>query len=264
MDQTALFDRWIARLRHEQPHACAILCHGSFARGTAEPDSDLDLDVLMADAATWSYRSAFETLADGRVLHATIQTTTLADWLDDADGESDAWALYLPAVEVARLLWAMPAAAHALTGRVTRVRRGAPQLQDLLEAFAKVRNAMRRGDALGVALAAQGVALRVPALLALVHPVAPVHTPREALATALALPGGPGYRDDLVCCLGLAEGPADAVARAAAAQRLAQLTITMLAPHAAAIADSLEAGLALALHDGTVHQLVAPGVWPHT
>ena len=61
----------------------------------------------------------------------------------------------------------------------------------------------------------------------------------------------------------MAQHRLEARTRAAAAQRLAQLTITMLAPHAAAIAGSLEAGLALALHDGTVHQLVAPGVWPH-
>jgi hypothetical protein len=256
MDQAGLFDRWVLRLRHEQPQACAILCHGSFARGTPEPDSDLDLDVLVADAPAWSYRSAFEALADGRLLHATIQTATLAVWIDDAEGESDAWALYLPSVEVARLLWATPDAAHALAGRITRARRTAPQLQDLLEAFAKVRNARRRGDALGVALAAQGVALRVPALLALAHPVAPVHTPREALATALALPGGPGYRDDLLACFGLAEAPADAAARAAAAQRLTHLAIAALAPRAGAIADLLEAGLAAALQDGTLQRLV--------
>ena len=47
MDQTALFDRWIARLRHEQPHVAVsvreqpepALHHGSAASAASPPDT---------------------------------------------------------------------------------------------------------------------------------------------------------------------------------------------------------------------------------
>ncbi|HMP43114.1 MAG TPA: nucleotidyltransferase domain-containing protein, partial [Roseiflexaceae bacterium] len=83
MNTADLFDRWVARLRRQQPDALAILCHGSYARDAAEAHSDLDLDILLPSEPPIAYRSAFEELADGRLLHATIQMLALTEWLAD-------------------------------------------------------------------------------------------------------------------------------------------------------------------------------------
>ena len=160
---------WIERLRQDEPHAVAILCCGSYARDTAEAHSDLDLDVLVQGTPQAAYRSAFEELPDGRLLHATIAVRSLADWLAQfaMPKESEEWAFFLPAREVAQVLWATPEASQLLDGRITLTLHAAPQLQDLLECAAKARNARARGDDLGVRLAAQGLALRCPAVLGL-------------------------------------------------------------------------------------------------
>src|SRR3712207_5997902 len=197
---------WIARLRQDEPRAVAILCHGSYARDAAEPHSDLDLAVLVEGTPQAHYRSAFEELPDGRLLHATIAGWALQDWLAQfaAGQESEAWAFFLPARHVARLLWATPAARQQLAGHLTLALPAAPQLQDLLESAAKARNALARGDDLGVRLAAQGVALCCPAVLGLVSPPAAVDTARSALDAALTLAvAPPRYRDDMLTCLGL-------------------------------------------------------------
>ncbi len=132
---------WIARLRRDEPHALAILCHGSYARDAAEPHSDLDLAVLVEGAPQAHYRSAFEELPDGRLLHATIAGWSLAEWLAQfaEPQESEAWAFFLPARQVARLLWATPEARQQLEGRITLSLTAAPQLQDLLESAAEAR-----------------------------------------------------------------------------------------------------------------------------
>ncbi len=222
-EHSEMFARWVNRLRDEEPQAVAILCHGSYARGAAEPFSDLDLDVLIDGEPEAGYRSAFEQLPDGRLLHATIATMSLEEWLEQFDepAESEEWAFFLPARQTAQLFWATPEAAAALEGRITLELGAAPQLQDLLESAAKVRNALVRNDALGVRQSAQEVALRVPALVALLTPVAPVHTRREALQAALDLPTPlPHYRDDLLACLGMHERSLPVAELAAAALRL--------------------------------------------
>lgn len=259
MNDETLFATWVARLRAEEPRAVAILCHGSYARGAAEPHSDLDLDVLTRGEPAVGYRSALIELPDGRLLHATIETMALSAWLEQfaEPAESEAWAFFLPARQVARLLWATPAARRRLEGKVTLELVASPQLQDLLESAAKVRNAAIRGDELGVRLAAQDLALRCPALLGLLHPPAPSHTRREALQTALDLPGAPpGYREDLLDCLGLSGQAGAAQHIHDAALRLAHTVLDRLRQRPELLEGRVEPGLPEALADGRLQRLL--------
>ena len=250
---------WIERLRRDEPHAVAILCHGSYAREAAEPHSDLDLDVLVDGAPLAEYRSAFEELPDGRLLHATIAGWSIENWLAQfaAPQESEAWAFFLPARQVARLLWATPEARLRLEDRVTLALSASPQLQDLLECAAKVRNALARGDELGVRHAAQDVALRCPAILGLLSPFAPVDTARAALDAALDPAGAPaGYRDDMLTCLGMSGLARSMQDIHDAALRLALSILRLLQAHPGSVAGRVEPGLAEALVDGRLTRLL--------
>lgn len=258
-DTEALLDRWAARLRQEEPSAIAVLCHGSYARGTPEPHSDLDMDVLTDGDPSSGYRSAFETLPDGRLLHVTIAGYALHEWLEqfEPDAESEDWAFFLPARQSARLLWSTPEAARLLAGRVTLELAASPQLQDLLESAAKVRNARARGDELGVRQAAQDTALRAPALLALLGDVPVAESRRAALDIALDIPGAPsGYRDDMLTCLGLSGRASTAEDVHAAALRLTRGVLDALRARPEVIAGRAEPGLPEALASGALHRLL--------
>jgi phosphoribosyl-AMP cyclohydrolase len=253
-----LIEPLLARLRREQPNAVAILCHGSYARGAAEAHSDLDLDVLI-DGEEDCYQSAFEELPDGRLLHITIGTQSLASWLAHFDeaAESEEWAFFLPARQVARLLWATPQVQAQLEQRLDMEWEAAPQLQDLIECAAKVRNAALRGDEIGVRLAAQQLALRCPALVALFNPPVRVATPRDALQAALDFAvAPPGYRDGLLVCMGLSGQATSAQQVHDTALHLASGIIEMLQVQPELAEDHIEDGLAEALDDGSVVRLL--------
>jgi phosphoribosyl-AMP cyclohydrolase len=259
VDDEHLLARWAERLRREEPRAVAVLCHGSYARGAAEAHSDLDLDVISDGEPEAGYRSAFEELPGGRLLHVTIAGYSLEGWLEQfaAPAESEEWAFFLPARQAARLLWATPAAREQLSGRVTLEVAAAPQLQDLLESAGKARNAWARGDELGLRLAAQDLALRCPALVALMNPAQAVDTRREALQAALDLPvAPPGYRDDLLVCLGLSGRATAAQEVQDAALRLALGIVAALQARPDTVAGRVEPGLPEALADGRLLRLL--------
>jgi phosphoribosyl-AMP cyclohydrolase len=252
-------DAWIERLRQDEPDAVAIVCCGSYARGTAEAHSDLDLEVLVQGTRQAEYRSAFEELPDGRLLHVTIAVRSLADWLAQfaMPKESKAWAFFLPAREGAQVLWATPEASQLLEGRITLTLHAAPQLQDLLECAAKARNARARGDDLGVRLAAQGVALGCPAVLGLVSPSTTVYSARSALDAALdVVVAPPSYRDDMLTCLGMSGSATSAQDVHDASLRLSLGCLALLQVYADVVADRLEPGLPEALADGRLTRLL--------
>jgi phosphoribosyl-AMP cyclohydrolase len=254
-----LIPHLIERLRREHPAAVAILCHGSYARGAAEAHSDLDLDLLLDGAEDGFYGSLFEELADGRLLHITIGTQSLANWLaqfDEAEEGQD-WAFFLPARQVARLLWATPEAKAQLEGYLTLEWQASPQLQDMLEAAAKVRNAHARNDDLGVRFAAQQLAVRCPALVVLFNSLQPVDTPRDALQAALGFAVvPPNYRSDLLLCMGLSGEATSAQQVYDAAIRLAGGILTMLRAHPEHMTDAIEQGLPAAVIDGRAMRLL--------
>jgi len=250
---------WAERLRAEEPRAVAVLCHGSYARGEAEAHSDLDMDVLIEGQPEAEYRSAFAELPGGRLLHVTIATMALEEWLAEFSPPAlaEEWSLFLPARQVAWLLWATPEARATLEGHVTLWLAGSPQLQDLLEGAAKVRNAAARGDELGLRLAAQDMAARCPSVLALLNPPVLADTRRAALAAALALPvAPPGYRDDLLVCLGLSGRATTAADIHGAALRLARGTVALLEANLHAARGQVEPGLPEALADGRLKRLL--------
>lgn len=259
MDTTRLLSTWAARLRADEPRAVAILCHGSYARGEAEAHSDLDLDVLIAGEPDVGYRSAFEELPDGRLLHVTIATESLDRWLAALaqPDESEDWAFYLPARQVARLLWATPDAQARLARGVSIELAASPQLQDLLESAGKVRNAAARGDDLGVRLGAQDMALRCPAVLGLLNPPALVDTRRAALQAALDMPVAPAsYREDMLTCLGMSGRATTAQDVHDAALRLAGGILGMLRAQPDVVAGRVEPGLPEALAEGRLLRLL--------
>jgi phosphoribosyl-AMP cyclohydrolase len=258
VDIEQLLARWVERLRREEPRAVAILCHGSYARGAPEAHSDLDMDVLVDEEPQTGYRSAFEELPGGRLLHLTISTETLASWLDQfADAKAEHWSFFLAARQQARLLWATPEAGEQLAGHITLELDGSPQLQDLLENAAKVRNAAARGDELGVRLAAQDLAGCCPALLALLNEPKTVDTRREALQAALELPiVPPNYRDDMLACLGMSGRATPSQEVHDAALRLARGVVELLRANQGVTHARVEPGLPEALADGRLLRLL--------
>ena len=170
---------------------------------------------------------------------------------------SKEWAFFLPAREVAQVLWATPEASQLLEGRITLTLRAAPQLQDLLECAAKARNALARSDELGVRLAAQGVALRCPAVLGLLSLPTAVDSARSALAAALdVVMAPPSYRNDMLTCLGMSGLATSMQDVHDAALRLALGCLMLLQAHPDSVADHLEPGLPEALADGRLTRLL--------
>ncbi|MGC4107786.1 MAG: nucleotidyltransferase domain-containing protein [Thermomicrobiales bacterium] len=237
--------RSLDRIHAVYPDTRAILLKGSLVRGDAGPYSDIDLDVLVDALDEAAYLAWFEEEA-GRLHHVSIAVHTWETWWEDA-AEPAAWAMGLAAQDVFLPLWTR-------TWRpVLRPRQG--------------RNALLRGDALGIRLAAQGVGRLCPTVLAVVnpgYPSEPVTSPRAALDAILAFPVAPdGYLADLLCCLGLTDGATSISEVAAAAERLVSGVIALLEDHAAwsnnADDPHYEVGLDTALANRTlrayVHQI---------
>ena len=104
MVDEAFLGKWSARLREMEPAAVAVLVTGSYARHEAGPQSDLDLLVLTSTEPAAPYRALFEELSDGRLLHVSIGAKQWDDWLSRRNVPAG-WSFFLPAREVARVLW---------------------------------------------------------------------------------------------------------------------------------------------------------------
>lgn len=252
-----LIARWTERLRQETPGAVAVLLKGSHVRGDAGPHSDIDFDVLVDGPATERYPLWLEPDDTGRLRHVSVAVQDLAGWLAEGD-EPEPWALGLPVREPARLLWA---ASPALRERLDRPWREHPpedpEIEDWVESLGKVFNAARRGDDLGMRLAARGIGRYTPTLLRPLNPTVWATSPRSALDLVLAFPIAPeGYRDDLPACLGLVEG-VRAEALLAAAERLVIGTLALVREHIEVIAPLLAEDIAGYLRDGTVERYIA-------
>jgi predicted nucleotidyltransferase len=245
------------RLRQETPGAVAILLKGSHVRGDAGPHSDVDFDVLVDGPPPERYPLWIEPDDSGRLRHLSVAVRDLAGWLEEGD-EPEPWALGLPVREPTRLFWA---ATPELRDRLDRPWRehppAEPEIEDWVESLGKMRNAHRRGDALGVRLAAQGLGRYTPTLLRPLNPDVFATSPRSALALVLAFPVAPeGYREDLLACLGLVEG-VPVAALMAAAGRLVAGTLALLGEHMDVIAPLLADDIAGYLRDGTLARYIA-------
>lgn len=260
MVDEAFIARWVERLREEEPGAVAIVLKGSYARGEAEPYSDLDFDLLTAGAPCVEYPVYLAESAGGWLIHVSVATQSLEAWLAGED-EPEGWSFGLPAEERTRLLWAADEAVRArVERRELRHPPGGAELEDFVADLGKVRNALARGDELALRLAAQGLAGLCPSVLRLLNPEARAGTRYGALLAALDFPvAPPGYREDMLLCLGLtgrASAPEEVYA---AARRLVLGVVALLRPHAARLAPHLQPALPRYLADGTLERYLEQG-----
>jgi len=210
--EPALLERVVERLRELEPGAIAVLVSGSYAKGTADESSDLDVQVVTQGAPVSPYRMWFENRADGQLLHVSPSVKSLEGWLAKRD-ESQDWALGFPVLHVVRYVWATEEACAKLGDPPSNVHPPPPlELEDFVEFLQKVIRGARREDRIGVRLFARDAALLAPRLLRPLNNEVVVRDRREALETALSLPVAPEhYRDDMSVCLGLVPADDDSV-----------------------------------------------------
>ncbi|OFW73370.1 MAG: hypothetical protein A2Y55_12050 [Actinobacteria bacterium RBG_16_68_12] len=227
-----VLDRVVTRLRELEPTAVAILVTGSYARGTADPTSDLDVRVVTHADPSSEYRMWFEDRRGAKPLHVSPSMLSLERFVDERDEPAKwRWALGFPVLDEMRYVWATEDARTILGDPPSRVRRPAPpELEDFTEFVTKVQRAAAAGDGAGVRIFAPYAALLAPGLLRSLNDEFVVRDRRDALDAALSLAIAPDhYRDDLAVCLGLVPVGDDAVAEAAL--RLGRELLAFLREH---------------------------------
>src|SRR5688500_14416861 len=102
-----LRDRVIASCREREPSTAAILVHGSYARGCARPDSDLDLGIFITDEPRAHYRTWFAARLADAPLHVSARSGLSIDvWQEEGEeDEPEDWTFGLPAELVHVWLW---------------------------------------------------------------------------------------------------------------------------------------------------------------
>jgi hypothetical protein len=250
-------ERWSERLRTEIPGAAAVLLKGSYATGTAGPWSDVDFDVLVdRSEPVEEYRAWLVDGPGGHLVHVSVAVTDIQAWLE-AGNEPATWApLGFPAREMTMLLWSRD---DALRERLDHPHRDHPaldpELEDFIEDLGKARNAHLRGDVLSCRVSCQELAKLCPTLLVPLNALARPATRSAALTAALDLAiAPPGYRDDMLLCLGLSGQASTANEVLAAAERLVSGTLSLLRDRIDAVAHLLPSDLAGYLVDGTLQR----------
>lgn len=251
------FDAWVSRLRREIPNVAAVILKGSHARGTAEAHSDIDFDVLVDREPHETYLARIEDVGNDHLRHISIAVEDLTGWMAGAR-EPVSWGYSLAAAETTRLLWARDDMLRTQLDRPARMHPPEePELEDFIEAWGKVRNALRKYDGLGARLAGQKLARLCPGLLRPLNPEVRPSNRREAMHAVLTFPVAPdGYRDDLLTCSGLSAQPGSIQDLHDAAQRLAFGTVTLLREHAESMKSLLPDDLYAYLVDGTLDRYI--------
>ncbi|SBT48076.1 phosphoribosyl-AMP cyclohydrolase [Micromonospora narathiwatensis] len=281
LPETGFLDEWAVRLRQaaDRP-VVGIMLRGSHARRAATEHSDVDVDVLVANeeppadpapapavpsvaadpyaspaADPYAARRAYLAEFEGRLVHVSVAARDVRSWVHRLGQPAD-WAFGLPVTAPARLIWATPEWRRRIDLPVLCQPADEPRLEELIASLGKVAGARWADDPLGVRLAAADLARLCPSVLRLVNPSVRVVSRRDALAAALDLPvAPPGYRDDMLRCLGLRPGATGEVA--AAAGRLVAGIVPLVRPYAEEIAAVAGADLADALVDGRLDRYLA-------
>jgi hypothetical protein len=218
-----------ARLRELEPEAIAVLVGGSYAKGTADELSDLDLTAIVEKDAG-RYHTWFEDRPGMRPLHVSAGVKTIDERLA-RESEPAAWRLALPLLEPARYAWATDEARRRL-GEDPSLRRpgGPPELEDFFEFCVKVKRAIAAGDALAVRIWSNAAAELAPRLLLPLNETVHVSSRREAVELALAFSRAPEHwAEDLRICLGLVA--ADDARLTTSAVRLGRELLAFLREH---------------------------------
>ncbi|MBM2823429.1 MAG: hypothetical protein HW413_2175, partial [Thermoleophilia bacterium] len=224
---SGLLERVVARLRELEPSAVAVLVSGSYAKGTADEDSDLDVQVVTEDGPRSPYRLWFEERPGAKPLHVSPSVKSLLAWLAKRD-EPQTWALGFPVEHVVRYVWATDEARTRMGDPPSNVHPPPPpELEDFVESLQKAFRSARHGDRIGSRFFVRDAAVLAPRLLRPLNDEVVVRDRREALESALSLRVAPEhYRDDLSVCLGLV--PADDAAVRDAALRLGRELLAFL------------------------------------
>jgi Nucleotidyltransferase domain len=213
---TDLRRRIVARLRGLEPDAVGVLAHGSYARGLATTSSDLDLAVLLDGPGRVHYRTWFEELPDGQLLHVSANTDLTSNvWLSWSQEPQD-WAFGFPVTLVHAWVWVTQRAKQLLGDTPILVRPAEVSIEDMVETATRVRRAQEAGDRDGVRFwAGELVRYASPNLVPLNQSVV-VHDRREALSALLAMKEVPPHWVERVrICLGLDPSSVEAVFEAA-------------------------------------------------
>jgi phosphoribosyl-AMP cyclohydrolase len=208
--------RVVGGLRALEPAAVAVLVQGSYARGTADEYSDLDVRALVPSEPPTEARMWFEERPGSALLHVVTVTMSIERWLAERNEAWD-WALGLPALNEVRYAWATDEARAQLGESPSYTQPGRePQLAPFVEHVAKVRRASELNHGVAVRLYSRHVALLSPQLLAPLNDEVLVRDRLEALETALGLRVAPEhYRSNMSVCLTLVPATDDAVGVAA-------------------------------------------------
>ncbi|MEX2613759.1 MAG: nucleotidyltransferase domain-containing protein [Gaiellaceae bacterium] len=211
-----LLERIVRRLKELERELVAVVVFGSFARGTADEDSDIDVRAITRSEPSVPYRTWFEERRGSKPLHVSAGVETARRWMARKSAPQR-WALGFPVLHEARVAWATTAARELLGDPPSFVHPpGTPEVEDFVEFLTKARRASAEGDTAGVRIFARAAAELAPGLLQPLNEKAVVATRRQALEAALSLEVAPEhYRDDLTISLGLVAADDDAVISAA-------------------------------------------------
>ena len=261
MTEPDLIDAWCDRLRQGIPGAVAVILKGSEARGDAGPWSDVDFDVLVADgtAIAHPYLTWIEPDDSGRLVHVSVAVDPESAWFEGM-AEAAGWSFGLPAREATRLVWSVDELRVQLDHPYQAHPAGEPELEDTIECLQKARNACERGDEVTMRLHLHDMAALVPSLLVPINPAAVVGTRPEALQAALEFPvAPPGYRENLLACLGFggeAEATEDILA---SGEHLVLGILALLQQHADVVCPLLPPELDMLLGTGRIRQYLEQG-----
>jgi hypothetical protein len=218
--------------------------HGSHARGTAAPSSDLDLKAVTLGDVAPVWRTWF--VGD---LHVSVGFAS-GRYLREARARPADWSLGFAVDSVGSWAWQTAAAVAALGEPPDLSRPPAePELEDFVEFCAK---ALRTDDAVALRVAARGAAEAAPALLRDLNAPERVLDRAGAMRAALGYATAPGgWRDALAMSWGLTPGDDDAVR--SAVERLARGTLALLRERGSRVGDG-QPELTRYLHDGTLER----------
>lgn len=230
-------------MREDEPDAVGVFGFGSFAQGTAEPTSDLDLQVVTLAAPRVPFRTWF--VGDLHVSVGAKSTDELRRLRSVPAGWSLGFAVEGPGVWV----WSTGAAVAGVGDPPGFSHPpGEPGLEDFVEWCAK---ALRASDPVALRIAAYGMGESAPVLLRDLSAPRTVRNRVEAVHAALELDPAPeGWADDLAVLLALA--PADDARVREAVERLARGVLVLLRQRAPDVDPQPELGRYLI--DGTLER----------
>jgi Nucleotidyltransferase domain len=230
-------------VRDDEPDAVGIFVFGSYAQGTAERTSDLDLQVVTLATPLVPFRTWF--VGD---LHVSVGAKS-TDELRRLRAAPAGWSLGFAVEGPGIWVWSTGAAVAAL-GDTPGFSHppGEPELEDFVEWCAK---ALRASDPVALRVAAYGMGESAPALLRDLSAPRTVRNRVDAVHAALELEPAPeGWAGDLAMLLGLA--PADDARVREAVERLARGVLALLRERAPGVDPQLDIGGYLA--DGTLER----------